>query len=216
MGLGLVNPAVQNYNASQRLKKTITFGPATASGTSTAAGVTSMTDSGAAWVVDAYVGLTIYTNGSYAVVTTNSPTVLTVASWIAGGTPTAPKSYMIAAAGAYGDLGDVPVFDSSGTIVVVRDFIVLCTASVTSIATPVLSFQAGLITGVNVANNDLQTDSFVDNLGINNLVSLGAWRPQNTVIKDGIVARIGTSTIIGGSLDVYCYWDPVSPGATLV
>ena len=102
---------------SQQLLKTITFGPATTSGTSTATGATSLTDGGASWTVDAYIGLTVYSNGSSGVVTTNSATVLTVASWT-GGTPTAVKPYMVGAAGINGPVGAVTLATCTGVVLV--------------------------------------------------------------------------------------------------
>lgn len=53
------------------------------------------TDSGAAWTVNAYAGLTVYAGASSMVITSNTATVLTGSSWV-GGTPTAGTPFVIA------------------------------------------------------------------------------------------------------------------------
>lgn len=50
-------------------------------GTATGSTATTMTDSGAAWVVNAYTGFTVTMGGSTAVVTSNTATALTFAAW---------------------------------------------------------------------------------------------------------------------------------------
>lgn len=73
-------------------------------GTSTAVAATTMTDSTATWVVNAFTGFTVTSGGKTAVVTSNTATVLTFASWT-GGTPPTGKytitSGTVLAAGTY-------------------------------------------------------------------------------------------------------------------
>lgn len=57
------------------------------SGTSTAAGATSLTDSGASWTTNAYIGHIVSTGTVYGIVTANSGTVLTVDRWYTPATP---------------------------------------------------------------------------------------------------------------------------------
>lgn len=56
-------------------------------GTSTAVGATSLTDSGKAWVSNAYAGHLVVSGGVYGVVLSNTGTVLTIDRWYAPATP---------------------------------------------------------------------------------------------------------------------------------
>lgn len=56
-------------------------------GTSTAVGATSLTDSGKTWVSNAYAGHLVVSGGVYGVVLSNTGTVLTIDRWYAPATP---------------------------------------------------------------------------------------------------------------------------------
>lgn len=56
-------------------------------GTSTAVGATSLTDSGKSWVTNAYAGHLVVSSGVYGVVLSNTGTVLTIDRWYAPATP---------------------------------------------------------------------------------------------------------------------------------
>ena len=64
-------------------------------GASTSTNSTSLTDAGANWTTNNYIGYTIYTGSSSAIVTSNTNHTLTVASWI-GGTPASGLTYSVA------------------------------------------------------------------------------------------------------------------------
>jgi len=67
----------------------------TATGTSTATSSSTMTDSGATWTVNGFVGCVVTIDGKTGTISSNTATVLTVASWT-GGTPTSVSAYSIA------------------------------------------------------------------------------------------------------------------------
>jgi hypothetical protein len=56
-------------------------------GTSTAIGATTMTDSGKSWTVNGYRGHAVYTGSCYGMVISNTATVLTIDKWYAPATP---------------------------------------------------------------------------------------------------------------------------------
>lgn len=63
-------------------------------GVSTATSAGSLTDSTRSWTTNAYAGCTVTSGGSFAVITSNTGTVLTISSWT-GTTPTAGSNYTI-------------------------------------------------------------------------------------------------------------------------
>ena len=78
-------------------------------GTATATGTTSLTNTGAAWTVNAYTGMVVVAGGVYAVILSNTATVLTVDRWYnvltpsgaAGTTPSGTTVYAIMPGGAF-------------------------------------------------------------------------------------------------------------------
>ena len=63
-------------------------------GTATSTSSTTLTNSGATWTVNAFAGLTITAGTSVGVISSNTATVITVASWT-GGTPSGTAAYTI-------------------------------------------------------------------------------------------------------------------------
>lgn len=85
MGLVEIGSELLSYSA----RKTDTT-----SGTSTATSATTLTDSGAAWTTDEWLGQILVAGTSWGIVTANTATVMTVDSW-RGGTPGATSAYAI-------------------------------------------------------------------------------------------------------------------------
>jgi len=221
-----VEQITPNFNSSQRAVKTITFGPATASGTSTGSTATTLTDALAAWTIDAYIGLTVYSDGKSGVVTTNSDTVLTVDSWT-GGTPTAVKGYMVGAAGLDGGIGARTLFTVTG-IVIVRAFIQHITTKFVDVAADTARMSLG-VTGVTNLFSGL-VGSFSANTGDNYFGKTSGWQTagvglignlasavqKDVVIGANIIQTTDNGTIIAGVYEAYALWDPLTDGATLV
>jgi hypothetical protein len=68
-------------------------------GTSTGTSTTSLTDTTASWTVNAYTGFIVTSGTSFATVTSNTATVLSLSSWT-NGTPASGSSYSITTAPA--------------------------------------------------------------------------------------------------------------------
>lgn len=172
--------------------------------------------------MDAFIGKTVYSNGSSAVVTTNSSTVITVASWT-GGTPTAVKPYQVAAAGINGPMS-VPVtigtISSSG-IVMMRQLVIVGNTALTAVSTT--SRMAWGVTGSTALflpttagdATGLTANKFWNSSGADTGGTLKTSTMADVAVGANMIITISGENILTGALTAIIYWDPISNGATL-
>ena len=186
------------------------------SGTSTGTGATSLTDTLASWTVNAYAGLTCFANGKTGVISSNTATILTVASWT-GGTPGATSTYIIGAVGTVGSVGAVPLFTTTGLVLVRAIAAKVNTTLVGASATLALGVtgSTGLFIPATVATTLTTTASLWASTVAN---STGLALPavaKDILVVANIIGTIAVADITAGALEIVVFYDPVTNGAIL-
>lgn len=175
-----------------------------ATGTSTATGTTSMTDSGASWTTNAFAGMRVVCGNRWGIVVSNTGTVLTIDRWY---TPTSPG----------GAAGSTP---GATTVYVILDgnspawFVALTTTNITPGAT-----DTSLSGEITTASGGLvrKIAPYAHTAGTNTYTLTPVYTANGSDSLPATVYAIGvfTSMVVSDTTSTMCFETSLSASATL-
>lgn len=170
-------------------------------GTSTAVGTTTLTNTGASWTTNQWAGKFVITAATYGVVVSNTATVLTIDRWYTPATPT----------------GSAASNPSTGTYVILGGAAPVFYMALTANSSAASATDTALTAEITTASGGLirQAATYAHTTGAASYTLTGTFTANGSDTLPVIIAKIGTFDTLTGATGVMLHETLLSATATL-